>query len=104
MIYLITGLPGAGKTLFTVADVMGMAEKENRQVYYSGITDCKVPGWIELEKGEDWYKCPVGSIIIIDECQRVFRPRSAGSNVPEYVSKFETGNHRRCRNNLENAS
>ena len=93
MIYLITGLPGAGKTLFTVADVMGMAEKENRQVYFSGITDCKVPGWIELEKGEDWYKCPVGSIIIIDECQRVFRPRSAGSNVPEYVSKFETHRH-----------
>ena len=44
MITLITGLPGAGKTLFTIADVMAMAEKDNRQVYFSGIADCRVPG------------------------------------------------------------
>ena len=93
MITLITGLPGSGKTLFTIADVMPMAEKENRQVYYSGIAECTVPGWIELENGEDWYNCPDGSIVIIDECQRVFRPRATGAHVPKYVSRFETHRH-----------
>jgi len=81
MIEQITGLPGAGKTLITLARVKELAEKENRQVYYNGITDLKLP-WIELDKGEDWYKVPPGSIVVIDEAQRVFRPRGAGAQVP----------------------
>lgn len=30
-----------------------------------------------------------GAIIVIDECQRFFRPRPAGAKVPEYVQAFE---------------
>jgi len=30
---------------------------------------------------------------VIDECQRVFRPRSLGKDVPEYVAKLETHRH-----------
>lgn len=92
MITLITGQPGAGKTLYTLWYVQQMAEKEGRTVYYSGISDLKLP-WLELDKAEDWHKLPAGAIIVIDECQRVFRPRANGSQVPEHVSKCETHRH-----------
>lgn len=92
-IELITGVPGQGKTLYTITKVKARSEKENRQVYYSGIKDLKLP-WIELDNPEDWYKLPAGSIVVIDECQRVFRPRSYGTAVPVHVSEFETHRHR----------
>jgi hypothetical protein len=93
MIVLTTGQPGAGKTLFTLWQVQALAQKENRQVYYSGIPELVIPGWIELDKAEDWHKCPPGAIIVIDEGQRVFRPRGNGTAVPEHVAKFETHRH-----------
>lgn len=30
-----------------------------------------------------------GAIIVVDECQRFFRPRPSGSKVPEYIQAFE---------------
>ena len=92
MITLITGLPGAGKTLYALNYVKNLSEKDNRQVYFSGINDIKLP-WIELDKGEEWHQAPTGSIVLIDECQRVFRPRGNGSAVPLHVSKLETHRH-----------
>jgi len=92
VIHLHTGLPGAGKTLCTLVEVKARAEREARPVYYSGISDLKLP-WIELEKGEDWHTLPSGSIVVIDEAQRVFRPRHTGSAVPVHVSKLETHRH-----------
>jgi len=88
----ITGLPGAGKTLITLTRVKELSERENRVVYYNGIADLKLP-WIELDKGEDWHKVPPGSIVVIDEAQRVFRPRGNGAQVPEHVAKLETHRH-----------
>lgn len=90
-IELVTGLPGNGKTLYSIAYVKDWAERENRQVYYSGIKDLTLP-WTEIEP-EKWYDCPAGSIIVIDECQRVFRPRSVGKEPPEHVSRLETHRH-----------
>lgn len=92
MIEQVTGLPGSGKTLITLVRVKERAERENRSVYYNGIPDLKLP-WIELDKGEDWHKVPPGSIVVIDEAQRVFRPRANGSQVPEHVEKLETHRH-----------
>lgn len=92
MITLITGQPGAGKTLFSLYQVKTLSEKENRPVYYSGIKDLNLP-WSELDDAADWHKCPTGAIIVIDECQRAFRPRGHGTNVPEAVAKFETHRH-----------
>lgn len=93
MITLITGQPGAGKTLYGLNYVRAWSERENRPVYYNGINDLKLP-WSEIDSGEDWHKCPDGSIIVIDECQRVFRPRGNGTNVPEHVALLETHRHR----------
>ncbi|HEY8606098.1 MAG TPA: zonular occludens toxin domain-containing protein [Noviherbaspirillum sp.] len=91
MITLITGLPGACKTLWTLSYVKALAEKEGRQVFYSGIKDLMLP-WTEIDAAK-WFDCPNGSIIVLDECQTLFRPRSFGSNVPEYVAKLETHRH-----------
>jgi zona occludens toxin len=92
MIHLITGAPGAGKTLYTLDYVRRLAVKEGRPVFYSGIPECTVPGWEEVE-AEEWFNCPAGAIIVIDECQRVFRPRANGSKVPEHVERLETHRH-----------
>lgn len=91
MITLITGLPGASKTLYTLTYVKAWAEKDNRPVYYAGIKDLMLP-WTEIDATK-WFECPANSIIVIDECQTVFRPRSFGSNVPDFVARLETHRH-----------
>jgi predicted AAA+ superfamily ATPase len=90
---LVTGLPGAGKTLFTITAVKEQAEKENRQVFYHGIKDLKLP-WTPLEKPEEWPLVPPGSIVVLDEAQQLYRQRPAGSSVPPWVSALETLRHR----------
>jgi hypothetical protein len=92
VITLITGQPGAGKTLFSLQFVRELATKEGRQVFYSGIKDLKL-AWLELEKPEEWYAVPKGSIVVVDEAQRIFRPRGAGAVVPRHVSELETHRH-----------
>jgi hypothetical protein len=92
MINLSTGLPGHGKTLFTIAFVKELSEKEHRPVFYSGINELALP-WEEID-AEKWMDCPPGAIIVIDECQRIFRPRGSGAKVPEYVSALETHRHK----------
>ena len=92
MITLSTGLPGHGKTLFTLFTVNELAKKEGRPVFYSGISNLSLD-WHEIE-AERWMDCPDGAIIVIDECQRIFRPRGNGSKVPEFVSALETHRHK----------
>jgi zona occludens toxin len=91
MITLITGLPGNGKTLYALTWLREKATKEGRDVYYSGIADLKLP-WIEHDP-QKWFELPKGSIIVIDEVQRVMRPRQHGTTVPEFVAKLETHRH-----------
>ncbi|MCV2216869.1 zonular occludens toxin domain-containing protein [Thauera sp. Sel9] len=97
MIYLNTGLPGAGKTLYTLDTVRDRAIKEQRTVYYHGIEILKpelYEGWIELQDPTKWYECPDGAIIVHDECQGIYRTRGAGAQVPKHVAEFETHRHR----------
>lgn len=94
MLYLITGLPGNGKTLYTIDYVRKFAEKERRPVYYHGITDLSDSlGWQEFENPEQWHELPQGSIIVIDECQKVFRPLPRAGNIPAHFSELETHRH-----------
>ena len=92
MITLITGQPGAGKTLYALNYVKALAEKEGRPVFYDGIRDLKLP-WTPLERCELWFEVPAGAIVVIDECQRAFRPRGAGAQVPKHVEQLETHRH-----------
>lgn len=94
MIVLLTGLPGNGKTLYALNWVKAKAEKEGRAVFYSGISNLNtaVLPWTEC-KPEEWFKLPAGSIVVVDECQRIFRPRMHGTTVPDYVAQLETHRH-----------
>lgn len=103
MIYLTTGTPGSGKTLWSLYSIKKRVEAENREleasgkprreVYYSGISDLRLP-WVEFDDATKWNELPPGSVIVIDECQRVFRPRGAASAVPEYIAAMETHRHK----------
>jgi len=90
---LITGVPGAGKTLYALNLVKARAEKEGRTVYQSGIADCTL-SWETLDDPAAWEKVPDGSLVLIDEAQRAFRPRGVGSVVPPHVAALETHRHR----------
>jgi zona occludens toxin len=92
MIHLITGLPGSGKSLYTLKKVKDRADKEQRPVFYHGIPELTLD-WHLMESADKWVECPKGSIIVIDECQSTFRPRAVGSQVPLHVSQLETHRH-----------
>jgi len=93
MITLTCGVPGAGKTLWTVATVEARRVAESRPVYYSGIADLSYE-WIELADGESWESVPDGAIVVVDEAQRLFPVRKQGSPVPPSVRAMETHRHR----------
>lgn len=92
MIELITGLPGNGKTLYTISYVKAKAEKENRAVFYNGIPELTL-NWQKLDDPREWMKCPPGSIIVLDEAQQTFRNRTMGSVPPDFVQALETHRH-----------
>lgn len=97
MIYLFTGVPGAGKTLQVVSMLAKSKDFKDRPLFVDGIPDLKIPHE-KIPDGEsiqtwpNW--APPGAIIVVDECQRIFRPRPSGSKVPEYVAELETHRHR----------
>lgn len=91
MIELITGLPGNAKTLYTIGQVMRRAESEGRPVYYAGIKGLNLD-WTEIDPLK-WMDCPPGSIIVIDECQKVFRNRSLGTQPGPHVTGLEEHRH-----------
>lgn len=101
---LHTGLQGHGKTLLTIAHVEALRKRTGREVYYSGIRGLKLdwkefggpskdpekPWWTDPS---EWFKLPTGAIIVIDEAQRLFRPRGNGSAVPDYEQGLEVLRH-----------
>jgi len=122
MITLITGTPGAGKTAYAVmmlqqfvADEQARAEAcarqslefTPRQVFVVGVPDLAIPhelapppdDWVRLSTDphtgatvERW-AFPDGSLVIVDECQTVYRPRSASAKVPPHVAALERHRH-----------
>lgn len=94
-IELQTGLPGHGKTLYTLDRIEELRKKTGRPVFYSGIPiyKDKLPEWTELEDPKKWFECPVESIVVIDEAQRIFRPRPSGSAIQPHEEQLETHRH-----------
>lgn len=95
MIGAYTGLPGSGKTLKLITDVIVPGKLAGRPIYVYGIDSLSDDlGCIPLDDPQKWFDCPDGAIICIDEAQKVFRPRPAGSPVPDYVSAGELHRHK----------
>lgn len=94
-IELQTGLPGNGKTLYTLDRLENLRKKTGRPIFYSGIpiNQEKLPDWQELPDPKKWFDVPPESIVVIDEAQRIFRPRGSGTAVPEWESRLETHRH-----------
>lgn len=92
MLTLITGAPGAGKSAALVSMLEGLGK--DRALYVNGIPDLKIPH-VELAEPERWPELvPDGSVVIIDEVQRIWRPRGPGQKVPDHVAMLETHRHR----------
>ena len=106
-ITLITGTPGAGKTLFAVkllidellpqgrvlwhniegldADALGEKFSEDAPALVRRMVDFDPRSWMEAEDG---------AIFIFDECQQQFPARNPASKVPAHISPLETHRHR----------
>ena len=106
MITLITGVPGSGKTVQAVDILLDMVG--TRPVFADGVPELKIEHqpcppvneWTEHAEDKSSatgtkvsFTFPPNSIVIIDECQRVFRPRNASAKVPDEVAAFETHRH-----------
>lgn len=72
----VTGLPGAGKTLYALSQfAVG-----KQQVYQAGIPGCALPEWDPTK----WMDLPAGSTLIVDEAQEVFPPRNPNADPPAH--------------------
>lgn len=92
MITLITGAPGSGKSAALVSMLEDLGK--GRQLYVNGIPDLKIDHEV-LDEPEKWPELvPDGAVVIIDEVQRVWRPRGPGQKVPDHVAMLETHRHR----------
>lgn len=102
MITLITGVPGSGKTLSVVSDLAKKVKKEwaDRKIFTHGIPELTIPTE-KIPEGHDvkdmnvWlqYTENNGSVVIVDEAQNIFPPRSAGSKTPELVEWLHVHRH-----------
>lgn len=95
VITVIVGFPGAGKTLFTIAEV-DKNFSGKRPIFYHGIEGLKLDGWNEFDCVEDWHRLPDGAIIVIDEAQAPgrFPARGNSKTKPDHIAAFETHRHR----------
>lgn len=108
MITLITGIPGQGKTSLLVSMMLEFEKKAERPLFVMGIPDLQiehvvappVEEWTEMRASPEdptlqlaYFTFPPNSILIVDECQRLYRPRASASKVPPYVAALETHRH-----------
>lgn len=109
MLTLITGQPGAGKTALAVKKIMEMGGR--RPIFVDGITDLTLPHE-PCPPVEEWttevddpssatgkklmFTFPPNAVVIIDEAQRIYRPRAASAKVPPHVAAMETNRHGGC--------
>lgn len=101
---LVTGQPGASKTLNTIKEVERRRKEEARPVFYSNIKGLKLP-WQQMPEpdalNEDdtlitphsWFNAPPGAIIVIDEAQDYFPAMSATAKQPEYIMRMAKFRH-----------
>lgn len=89
---LITGLPGAGKTAFTLHEFLQVKDRPKYATYINGF-DYDKHRVIKLENFADWVNCPERSLIFVDEAQNFVRARSNREPVPEFLKAMETHRH-----------
>lgn len=92
-IRLYTGLPGAGKSLSLVQMLAEMHKRQpGRPVFAFGIDGLR-PGLAQPCDPRKWEDLPDGSIVVVDEAQKVWPSRRAG-DPPDDVRAFSEHRHR----------
>jgi len=104
MFTLITGTPRTGKTAYTVwelirpvigASVTDVDGVTHQRRVLSNIEGLILPheriGASELQTWNTW--CKPGDVIVFDEVQEVWRPRTLGTSVPPAIAAIETHGH-----------
>lgn len=92
MMRLITGTPGAGKTLFAVSEILA-AVKDGRTVY-TNIDGMDMEGVFPLDD-KDWRNYPDGSLIVYDEAHQTFRATGRpGLSSDVVISEMDEHRHR----------
>jgi hypothetical protein len=90
MITLITGVPGSGKTLYSIGLILDYI-KEGRDVY-ADIDGLNIDG--VLKSPDDWRETPDGSVVVYDECQQKYPPEgNKGRSEREDMAAFEVHRH-----------
>lgn len=102
MITLITGVPGSGKTLSVVSDLAKKINNEwkDRKIFIEGIPELTIettpiPEGHSINDMHVWLRYPEnnGSVVIIDEAQNVFPPRSPAVKAPPLVEWLHVHRH-----------
>lgn len=102
MITLITGVPGAGKTLYMVDQILtdvanGTGEyagRPERAVYVDNVPDLQLRHEVapDLLDWPTW--APDGCLIVCDEVQRKWRPTASSQAPHPSIAELETHRHR----------
>ncbi|WP_158223137.1 zonular occludens toxin domain-containing protein [Halovibrio salipaludis] len=96
MIRLITGVPGAGKTLRAIHYVMEHKERAEKQglpfrcVGNVDGADPSIMGPMEHE----WYEYDEHTLVVFDEAQKTFRPDSPHAKAPKRITELEEHRHK----------
>lgn len=128
---LVVGTPGAGKSLYTlwelVRPLVGTTVQHEdaeiqRRIVVGNVRDLllehvpmsvpavnpeefrephpeldRQPGEppldVEMRVTSWWLWCRPGDVIVVDECQRAFRPFASGRKIPNFIAKLETARH-----------
>ncbi|SFQ68771.1 zona occludens toxin [Variovorax sp. OK605] len=110
MITVITGTPGAGKTLYAIQKLLlplvgtdvvqvvdGITTIHPRTIYTNikGLTiDHELIDGGDENGLRDWHLwAKPGAVIVFDEVQKIWAPRSNGSQVPDDIQALETHRH-----------
>lgn len=109
MIILITGVPGSGKTLYAVGELLGR-KFADRPLFVNGVPDLLLPhtpitdadvenihigGMPDAETGKPTVEL-VNAVIVVDEIQRLARPRAASLPAPAWIKWLEVHRHSGC--------
>lgn len=87
---LVTGTPGAGKSLYVV-DLL--SKETERPIYYANIDNLNLP-WIKLDDPFNWHlEVQDNAIVVIDEVQTVFPQRGTKREAPDAVRFLEIHRH-----------
>lgn len=95
MLTVISGTPGAAKSLYVVSHVDQLAKADGRPVFYAGIPGVTLEGWSELQDVTRWHEAAEGAIVVLDETSRTFPARSrTDAEVPAHVRAMDDHRHR----------